>query len=486
MGRRLLALLLLVAMALLLATTASCTAILGDFDSLPAASADSGVTPEDASSAEDVVAADARAADGAANDAANDAARPLDAAAGDATADATSDAGATSDAAPNVVTVVLTGAGAGNVSSLPTGIDCGHVCSAAFPAGTMVRLDATAGNGSTFTGWGGGLCSGTSPCTVTASNAPLVTAEFEPGNVAVTITKSGNGTGTVAGNPGGINCGATCTVSVPYNTVITLTPTPVAPVAFAGWTGGGCTGTGTCVVTVTAPVTIDADFERGTFYTVADGANGTFQQIVNPDGTPSLGTIGPLGIAFAFGDCTYDSGNKTIYLVDGRGSNSLYTVNRTTGAATLVGVHGIIDVFALAYHPPTDSVYGMGCAPGSAAGSCSSYTLYKFNLTNGQGTPVGTGAYLHGMAWDSKRSIMLGINPSAQFLTVNVTSGSTVVTTGGPVIGSDQGMTYDPLTDKFWVINYSGILATNDPNNSLASTQLQTGLGIHTAICYVP
>ncbi len=51
--------------------------------------------------------------------------------------------------------VLLAGTGKGRVTSDPQGLDCGTNCSAAFTAGTNVRLIAKAAKGSVFSGWRG-------------------------------------------------------------------------------------------------------------------------------------------------------------------------------------------------------------------------------------------------------------------------------------------------------------------------------------------
>ena len=77
----------------------------------------------------------------------------------------------------------------------------------------------------------------------------------------LSITKSGTGAalGNVTADSGAINCGAVCSDIYP-GTVVTLTATPNPGDTFNGWTGGGCSGTGTCVVTVNAATSVDAQF----------------------------------------------------------------------------------------------------------------------------------------------------------------------------------------------------------------------------------
>ncbi|HQW37367.1 MAG TPA: CHRD domain-containing protein [Usitatibacteraceae bacterium] len=64
------------------------------------------------------------------------------------------------------------------------------------------------------------------------------------------VVKSGNGTGTVASDLPGIDCGATCNASFPHGSVVTLTATPAPGSLFGGW-GGYCSGMqATCQLTV--------------------------------------------------------------------------------------------------------------------------------------------------------------------------------------------------------------------------------------------
>jgi len=149
------------------------------------------------------------------------------------------------------------GTGKGTVTSSPAGINCTVTCSATFNSGTVVTLTATAATGSAFTGWSG-ACTGTGACTVTMTASKSVTATFKP-LLALTVKKTGTGTGTVTSNPAGINCGSTCSATYVQGTLVALTATPDAGHAFGGWSGA-CTGTAGCSVTMSAAKSVTAKF----------------------------------------------------------------------------------------------------------------------------------------------------------------------------------------------------------------------------------
>jgi hypothetical protein len=81
-----------------------------------------------------------------------------------------------------------------------------------------------------------------------------------PNQYTLTILKSGTGSGTVASSPGGINCGNDCSEVYTQGTKITLTAKADTNSTFTGWSGGGCTGTKTCTVTVDSEITVTASF----------------------------------------------------------------------------------------------------------------------------------------------------------------------------------------------------------------------------------
>jgi hypothetical protein len=83
-----------------------------------------------------------------------------------------------------------------------------------------------------------------------------------PPAVTLTIVKTvaaGAG-GTVTSNPAGINCGPTCNHSYDSGASVTLTATADPNSTFNGWSGGWCSGTGTCVPTLNHDTTVTANF----------------------------------------------------------------------------------------------------------------------------------------------------------------------------------------------------------------------------------
>ena len=168
------------------------------------------------------------------------------------------------------LTVTAGGTGAGYVDSLPAGIDCGgggHAdCTATYPHGTEVTLTAHPdAASSTFTGFSGGGCSGTGPCTVTMDQARDVTATFTLVERSLTVGATGTGTGFVDSVPAGIDCGASghvdCVAAYAHGTAVTLTAhADTATSSFTGFSGGGCSGTGPCTVTMDAAKTVTATF----------------------------------------------------------------------------------------------------------------------------------------------------------------------------------------------------------------------------------
>jgi hypothetical protein len=203
------------------------------------------------------------------------------------------------------LTVAKAGNGAGTVTSSPAGVDCGTTCTTTFNSGTPVLLTATAATGSAFSGWSGDADCADGTVAMTANRS--CTATFTLLTFPLTVTKTGPGA--VTSDPPGIDCGATCAADFNYNTLVTLTATPTGGARFLGWSGEGCSGTGTCTVTVTQARNVTAPFAwnphavgafrptDGTFYLDANG-NGQWDGC----GTDRCLGIGMLGDIPLVGD----------------------------------------------------------------------------------------------------------------------------------------------------------------------------------------
>ena len=155
--------------------------------------------------------------------------------------------------------------GEGSVTSDPEGILCppSETCAAGYPFGQTVTLMATPKDGHIWQSWSHENCSVAEKCEVKLGQPTTkVTAVFQPAPVALNVVLAGNGTGTVTSNVGGIDCPSTCTATFDSGSEVILTaiPTPDTGHTFEGWSGGSCSGTGLCVVTLGAGTTVTATF----------------------------------------------------------------------------------------------------------------------------------------------------------------------------------------------------------------------------------
>ncbi|MEA3546700.1 MAG: hypothetical protein U9R66_03475 [Thermodesulfobacteriota bacterium] len=109
------------------------------------------------------------------------------------------------------------------------------------------------------------------------------TVDFDPGEGVVEPTSTGNydvfvlklksggpfklsvslsGDGIVTSHPSGIDCPKNCTDFFYKNTSVTLTAVPSEGASFGNWSGGGCSGSGTCTVTMDSDIEVTATFGK--------------------------------------------------------------------------------------------------------------------------------------------------------------------------------------------------------------------------------
>ncbi|MCA9578451.1 MAG: hypothetical protein KC668_23625 [Myxococcales bacterium] len=262
------------------------------------------------------------------------------------------------DRAPYVLTVATGGTGTGSVVSDVAGINCGTDCTETYRHGDVVTLTATATANSDFNGWSGAGCGASTTCVVTVTQAQTVTAQFTLKQYTLTVTKPGNGAGTVSSTPAGISCGASCSGSYAHGTMVMLTATPSTGSDFTGW-GGACSGTTSCMVTMDQAQSVTATFTLRQ-YTLTVNRAGTGSGSVSS--TPS-GLTCP-----ANGSCTgtFNHGT-TVQLIASPASSSDFTSWSGGGCSsngacnvTMTAATAVTATFTLKQQPLTVTVSGSG------------------------------------------------------------------------------------------------------------------------------
>ena len=79
---------------------------------------------------------------------------------------------------------------------------------------------------------------------------------------SLTVNTSGSGHGVVTSSPVGITCISSCSHDFQNGAAVTLTAVPKPGSIFTGWSGGGCSGTGVCHVTLHGDATVTAAFTQ--------------------------------------------------------------------------------------------------------------------------------------------------------------------------------------------------------------------------------
>jgi thermitase len=135
----------------------------------------------------------------------------------------------------------------------------------------------------------------------------------------LTVTKSGNGSGTVTSNPVGINCGSDCSEAYTSGTVVSIMASPSSGSTFSGWSGNADCSDGT--VTMNANKNCTATFNLispppppSYTLTIAKTGNGSGTVTSNPSGI----SCGP--------DCSEIYNNGTVVsLVTNPDSGSVFS-----------------------------------------------------------------------------------------------------------------------------------------------------------------
>ena len=186
------------------------------------------------------------------------------------------------------------------------------------------------------------------------------------GSHVFTLSKTGNGSGTVTSTTAGISCGSDCAEPYVDGTTVTLNAAPATGSIFTGWSGGGCSGTGNCTVTMNSDVAVDVAV------TAAFASN--FNLTVSKTGT-GAGTVtsSPAGITCG-SDCSesYQQGTSvTLTATPSSGSSFAGWSGGCSGTAPCVlTMNANKSVTAMFNSPSTYGPWQSEYCDDSSSGSC--------------------------------------------------------------------------------------------------------------------
>lgn len=232
----------------------------------------------------------------------------------------------------------------------------------------------------------------------------------------LSVVTSGTGTGTVSGT--GISCGNTCSASYASGTVLTLTAAPATGSTFAGWSGGGCSGTGSCTVTMNAATSVTATFNSTvSTYTI----------------TATAGSNGKIAALNNTNISTATSGTSTITMANvTKGASQAFSITPNTGyQVTGVSVDGV-SVGAITSYTFSNVLANHTLSATFGAATSTSYTITASAGTGGTISPSGSVAVSSG---------------GSKSFTITPSSGYTIsdVKVDGTSIGAVSSYTFSNL-----------------------------------------
>jgi len=198
------------------------------------------------------------------------------------------------------------------------------------------------------------------------------------------------------------------------------------------------------------------------------GLDDTTNTLIRIDGATGARTVvGATGIAAGeFGDLAYDATTGTAYWVPGRDNGNLYTLNLTTGAATLIGAHGLSDAFGLAFDTANNTLY----ASTGGAGQ-----VYRLNTGTGAATLVGnSGFFASGLDYSGANGLVGIEGGGGRLFQLNPATGAGTQISAGVGFINDSDLAYDASTGSYYVVDYSGYVYQYD-NAFTSRTLLSQG-----------
>lgn len=294
-----------------------------------------------------------------------------------------------------------------------------------------------------------------------------VTAIIGPSHYALSVSKSGTGTGTVTSNPAGIACGATCAGNFANGGSVTLTATADAGFAFNGWSGA-CAGMArNCTVAMNAAKSVTANFGLPTTTYLYD-ANGNLTQVTDPLGnvrqtvydyldrpyqikelhaTTVGATQGQINLA-------YDGQDRVATAKDPRNLTTTYTVD------------GLNRLVQASYGDQTVSYVWDTCANGigrlcqviDGSGS-TSFAYDAHGRLTGKTQMIGTVSLVTGYAYNAAGQRIGMTTPAGQTLAYDWTDGkvSAIRVNGATLLSGIAYEPFGPVLSWTWGNGQTGI-----------------------------
>ena len=168
-----------------------------------------------------------------------------------------------------------------SISGVPNWLDASATSGSLTTSATTVTFTVNATANSLPAGTYGPVTIAFTNTTNGQGNATLTaTLTVSPSSYTLAVRETGSGTVTSA--PSGISCPAACSANYNAGTAVTLTAVPAGGWSFAGWSGA-CSGTGTCIVTMSSTQSASATFTLGG---VGASPIRTFVSVIGSDANP--------------------------------------------------------------------------------------------------------------------------------------------------------------------------------------------------------
>src|SRR5208283_5191808 len=324
------------------------------------------------------------------------------------------------------LTAVLSGGGSGTITG--SGINCSSNCTATYNSGSIVTLTATANAGSTFTGWSGGVCTGTGLCSFNINSNQSVTAAFNTA-ASYTITASASSGGSIS--PAGTvpaNAGTSPSFTVTPNSGYNIANVTVDNVSVGAVSSYSFSS-------IAANHTIAASFSPIT-YTLATSTTGTGSGTVasNPSGTVfSSGTAVTLTASPAAGSSFAGWSGAC------SGTSSKCTVTMTANASATATFNTVPTYTITASASSGGSISPAGTVPANA-GTSPSFTVTPnsgYNIANVTVDGISVGA----VSSYSFSSIAANHTITASFSPITYTLATSKTGTGSGTVASNPSGT---------------------------------------------